>query len=55
VLDCRRDVVTRFTTDEIAAAALGLVDAEGLSALSMRLLAAALGTGPMTVLQLRAR
>src|ERR1700752_3572231 len=39
----------RFTTDEIAAAALGIVDAEGLSALSMRSLAAALGTGPMTV------
>jgi AcrR family transcriptional regulator len=39
----------RFTTDEIAAAALGIVDAEGLSALSMRSLAAALSTGPMTV------
>ena len=39
----------RFTTDEIAAAALGIVDAEGVSALSMRSLAAALGTGPMTV------
>ncbi|MBP1816494.1 TetR/AcrR family transcriptional regulator C-terminal domain-containing protein [Mycobacterium sp. OAE908] len=39
----------RFTTEEIAAAALGIVDAEGLSALSMRSLAAALGTGPMTV------
>jgi AcrR family transcriptional regulator len=39
----------RFTTDEIAAAALGIVDGEGLSALSMRSLAAALGTGPMTV------
>src|SRR3954466_13299133 len=39
----------RFTTDEIAAAALEIVDAEGLSALSMRSLAAALGTGPMTV------
>ena len=39
----------RFTTDEIAAAALDIVDAEGLSALSMRSLAAALGTGPMTV------
>ena len=39
----------RFTTDEIAAAALGIVDAQGLSALSMRSLAAALGTGPMTV------
>ena len=39
----------RFTTDEIAAAALGIVDDAGLSALSMRALAAALGTGPMTV------
>jgi AcrR family transcriptional regulator len=39
----------RFTTDEIAAAALGIVDEAGLSALSMRSLAAALGTGPMTV------
>jgi AcrR family transcriptional regulator len=39
----------RFTTEEIAAAALGIVDAEGLNALSMRALAAALGTGPMTV------
>lgn len=39
----------RFTTDEIAAAALGIVDTAGLSGLSMRALAAALGTGPMTV------
>src|SRR4051812_48071405 len=39
----------RFTTDEIAAAALDIVDAQGLAALSMRSLAAALGTGPMTV------
>ena len=39
----------RFTTDEIAAAALEIVDDAGLSALSMRSLAAALGTGPMTV------
>jgi AcrR family transcriptional regulator len=39
----------RFTTDEIAAAALGIVDEAGLAALSMRSLAAALGTGPMTV------
>src|SRR5258708_15098578 len=39
----------RFTTDEIAAAALAIVDAKRLSALSMRSLAAALGTGPMTV------
>jgi AcrR family transcriptional regulator len=39
----------RFTTDEIAAAALSIVDESGVSALSMRSLAAALGTGPMTV------
>ena len=39
----------RFTKDAIAAAALQLVDEAGLSALSMRSLAAALGTGPMTV------
>jgi len=39
----------RFTTDEIAAAALRIVDESGLSALSMRSLAAALGTGAMTV------
>ena len=39
----------RFTTDEIGAAALEIVDAAGLNALSMRSLAAALGTGPMTV------
>jgi AcrR family transcriptional regulator len=39
----------RFTTDEIAAAALEIVDTAGVSALSMRSLAAALGTGAMTV------
>lgn len=39
----------RFTTSEIAAAALEIVDEAGLGALSMRALAAALGTGPMTV------
>jgi AcrR family transcriptional regulator len=39
----------RFTTGEIAAAALGIVDTAGLNALSMRSLAAELGTGPMTV------
>lgn len=39
----------RFTTDEIAAAALAIVDDAGVSALSMRSLAAALGTGPMTM------
>jgi AcrR family transcriptional regulator len=39
----------RFTTDDIAAAALSIVDTSGLNALSMRSLAGALGTGPMTV------
>jgi AcrR family transcriptional regulator len=39
----------RFTTDEIAAAALRIVDDSGVGALSMRSLAAALGTGPMTL------
>jgi AcrR family transcriptional regulator len=39
----------RFTTDEIAAAALRLVDESGVGALSMRALANALGTGPMTL------
>jgi AcrR family transcriptional regulator len=39
----------RFTTDEIAAAALRIVDDSGVGALSMRSLAAALDTGPMTV------
>lgn len=39
----------RFSRDEIAAAALRIVDESGLSALSMRSLAAALGTGPMTM------
>ena len=39
----------RFTTGEIAAAALGIVDRAGVAALSMRSLATALGTGPMTL------
>ncbi|BBY18445.1 TetR/AcrR family transcriptional regulator [Mycolicibacterium litorale] len=39
----------RFSTDEIATAALALVDERGVGALSMRALAAALGTGPMTM------
>lgn len=39
----------RFTTGEIAAAALRIVDDSGVGALSMRSLAAALGTGPMTL------
>jgi AcrR family transcriptional regulator len=42
-------VRARFTKDEIASAALVIVDESGLSALSMRSLAAALGTGPMTM------
>lgn len=39
----------RFSRDQIAAAALRIVDESGLEALSMRSLAAALGTGPMTM------
>jgi AcrR family transcriptional regulator len=39
----------RFTTEDIAAEALRLVDEAGVGALSMRTLAAALGTGPMTL------
>ncbi|MCV7224867.1 TetR/AcrR family transcriptional regulator [Mycolicibacterium komossense] len=39
----------RFTLDEVQAAALEIVDRDGLSALSMRTLGAALGTGPMTL------
>jgi len=39
----------RFTVAEIAACALEIVDRDGLGGLSMRTLAGALGTGPMTV------
>src|SRR5262249_54535907 len=39
----------RFTTDEVAATALRIVDESGTGALSMRSLAAALKTGPMTL------
>lgn len=39
----------RFTRAQLQDAALALVDKEGLAALSMRTLAAALGTGPMTL------
>lgn len=39
----------RFTRPQLQAAALALVDDEGLAALSMRSLAGALGTGPMTL------
>jgi AcrR family transcriptional regulator len=42
-------VRAKFTTDDIAAAALAIVDQAGLTALSMRALATALGTGPMTM------
>lgn len=39
----------RFTVAEIRAHAIGIVDRDGLDALSMRSLATALGTGPMTL------
>ncbi|MGV0745586.1 TetR/AcrR family transcriptional regulator [Mycolicibacterium sp. XJ870] len=39
----------RFTVDEIASAALEIVDRSGPAALSMRALGSALGTGPMTM------
>jgi AcrR family transcriptional regulator len=39
----------RFNVSEIAAQALEIVDRDGLGGLSMRTLAAALGTGPMTL------
>jgi AcrR family transcriptional regulator len=39
----------KFTADQIAATALRIVDESGVAALSMRTLAAALGTGPMTL------
>lgn len=39
----------RFTAEEIADAALRIVDESGVGALSMRALAASLGTGPMTM------
>jgi len=39
----------RFNVAEIAARALEIVDRDGLGGLSMRTLAAALGTGPMTL------
>ena len=40
---------SKFTRSQLQAAALALVDAQGLAALSMRSLAGALGTGPMTL------
>jgi AcrR family transcriptional regulator len=39
----------KFTREQLQTAALKIVDEEGLSALSMRALAAVLGTGPMTI------
>lgn len=39
----------KFTRAQLQAAALALADRDGLSALSMRTLAATLGTGPMTL------
>ena len=39
----------RYTVSDIATAALQIVDRDGLAALSMRSLATALGTGPMTL------
>jgi AcrR family transcriptional regulator len=39
----------RFTVEEVRARAIQIVDRDGLAALSMRSLAAALGTGPMTL------
>ena len=39
----------RFTLPEIRVKALEIVDHDGLAALSMRSLASALGTGPMTL------
>lgn len=39
----------KFTRPRLQAAALEIVDSQGLAALSMRSLAAALGTGPMTL------
>ncbi len=39
----------KFSRDQLQAAALAIVDEEGLAALSMRSLAARLGTGPMTI------
>ncbi|MEM6106215.1 TetR/AcrR family transcriptional regulator C-terminal domain-containing protein [Mycobacterium sp. 050272] len=39
----------RFTLAEVRAQAISIVDKDGLAALSMRSLAAALGTGPMTL------
>ncbi|MEV0056844.1 TetR/AcrR family transcriptional regulator C-terminal domain-containing protein [Saccharopolyspora shandongensis] len=39
----------KFTREQLQAAALALVDEQGLAGLTMRSLATALGTGPMTI------
>jgi AcrR family transcriptional regulator len=43
------DVRARFTTDEIRECALGIVERDGVTALSVRAVALRLGTGPMTL------
>jgi AcrR family transcriptional regulator len=43
------DMRARFTVAEVRAQAIQIVDRDGLAGLSMRSLAAALGTGPMTL------
>jgi AcrR family transcriptional regulator len=44
-----RNVRARFTVAEVRAHAIRIVDRDGLAGLSMRSLATALGTGPMTL------
>jgi AcrR family transcriptional regulator len=44
-----RSMRARFTLAEVRAQAIKIVDKDGLASLSMRSLAAALGTGPMTL------
>jgi AcrR family transcriptional regulator len=44
-----RDMRARFTVEEVRAQAIRIVDRDGLAGLSMRSLAGALGTGPMTL------
>ncbi|KXP14356.1 TetR/AcrR family transcriptional regulator [Tsukamurella pseudospumae] len=45
----RKGPKQRLTVDEVVASAIGLADAEGLAAVTMRALAARLGVGPMSV------